>query len=124
MAASQGSDLAQSAVDVGQIKFIASEVRGDNKAMMQTLDTLRSQLGEAVIVLAQVQNDKVGMVVGVSKELAKQLPAPEVMAAASPLVGAKGGGRPDLARAGGGDKPDGLSAAFEAAQDYVRAQLG
>lgn len=123
LAASQGSDLAGEAVDINGVKFLASTVQGDNKAMMQTLDTLRSQLGEAVIVLAQVENGKVGLVVGVAKSLTERVQAPEVMAVVGPEVGAKGGGRPDMARAGGGDNPDGLAQAFAAAQAYVSGQL-
>jgi len=123
LAASQGSDLASTAVDLNGVKFLASTVQGDNKAMMQTLDTLRSQLGEAVIVLAQVEGGRVGLVVGVAKSLTERLKAPEIMNVVGPAVGAKGGGRPDMARAGGGDNPDGLDAAFAAAQEFVSAQL-
>jgi len=123
LAASKGTDLAAGAVDIGGVKFLAAEVQGDNKAMMQTLDSLRAQLGEAVIVLAQVHNDKVGMVVGVGKTVVQRLQAPEVLAAIGPLVGAKGGGRADLARAGGGDNPAGLEEAFAAAQTFVQQHL-
>ncbi len=123
IAASQGTDLAANAVDIGGVKFLASEVEGDNKAMMQTLDTLRSQLDECVVVLAQVSGGKVGAVVGVSKALSKQISAPDVMAIVGPLLGAKGGGRADLARAGGGDNPAGLVSAFAAAQAFVTEKL-
>jgi len=123
LAASKGTDLAAGAIDVGDVKFLAAQVQGDNKAMMQTLDSLRSQLGDAVIVLAQVSNDKVGMVVGVGKSVVQRIQAPDVLAAIGPLVGAKGGGRADLARAGGGDNPAGLEEAFAAAQTFVRQHL-
>ncbi len=123
LAASQSSDLASQAIDISGVKFLTSSVQGDNKAMMQTLDTLRSQLGDAVIVLAQVDGGKVGLVVGVGKDLTDRIKAPELMQVIGPLVGAKGGGRPDMARAGGGDNPDGLAQAFSAAQDFVSSQL-
>ena len=123
LAAVKGTDLAATAINVGDVKFLAAEVQGDNKAMMQTLDSLRSQLGDAVIVLAQVHNDKVGIVVGVGKSIIQRLQAPEVLAAIGPLVGAKGGGREDLARAGGGDNPAGLEKAFAAAQTFVQQRL-
>ena len=123
LAASQGSDLAASAVDINGVKFLASQVQGDSKAMMQTLDTLRSQLGDSIIVLAQVEAGKIGLVVGVAKNLTGQVKAPEIMAVVGPAVGAKGGGRPDMARAGGGDNPDGLAQAFQAAEEFVRGQL-
>lgn len=124
MAASQGSDLASQSVDINGVNFLASEVEGDNKAMMQTLDTLRSQLGECVVVLAQVNAGKVGAVVGVSKKVVDKVSAPDIMATFGPLVGAKGGGRPDLARAGGGDNPSGLADAFAAAERFVAQRLG
>ena len=119
LAASQGGDLAQQAQDIGGIKFVAATVPGDNKAMMQTLDSLRSQFDQAVIVLASVQDDRVGMVVSVSKPLTETLQAPQLLAQLGPSVGVKGGGRPDMARAGGGDKPEGLQAAFDAARSAV-----
>ena len=119
LSASQGADLAGQAIDIFSTKFLAVEVEGDNKAMLQTLDSLRSQLGESVIVLANISNGKVGLVVGVSKGLVKTVSAPAVMAVVGPHVGAKGGGRPDLARAGGGDNPGGLTNAFSAAQECV-----
>ena len=123
LAASQGGDLAAQAIDIDGVKFLASEVEGDNKAMMQTLDTLRSQLGEAVIVLAQSDQGKVSLVVGVSKSLTDKIQAPDIMAVAGPEVGAKGGGRADMARAGGGTDPAGLPKAFEAARTVVMQRL-
>lgn len=123
LAAAQGSDLAEKVTLIGDVKFLASVVDGDNKAMMQTLDTLRSQLGDAVIVLAQEEKGRVSLAVGVAKSLIEQVKAPEIMAVAGPEVGAKGGGRPDLARAGGGSNPQGMQAAFDAAQAYVAKVL-
>jgi len=124
IAADQGSSLAQGTLEIGGVKFVASEVQGDNKALMQTLDNLRSQLDSSIVVLAQVENGKVGLVVGVSKDLTERIKAPEVLDVVGPLVGAKGGGRPDLARAGGGDNPQSLEQAFSAAREFVEARLG
>ncbi len=123
LAASQGSDLAQAVEDIAGVSFIAAEVGGDNKAMMQTLDTLRSQFASSVIVLATLDGGRVGLVVGVSKDLNEKIKAPDIMAVVGPNVGAKGGGRPDLARAGGGDNPQGLADAFAAAREYVASTL-
>lgn len=119
LAASQGGDLLSQVVDIDGVSFLAASVAGDNKAMMQTLDSLRSQLDNSVVVLAQTQGDKVGMVVAVSKSLSERIAAPDVLNHIGALVGVKGGGRPDLARAGGGDNPAGLDDAFAAAQQYV-----
>ena len=124
IAASKSSDLGSQVEDVNGVDFIAVHVEGDNKAMMQTLDTLRSQLSaDSVIVLAQVASGKVGMVVSVSKSITEKIKAPELLSALAGQVGAKGGGRPDLARAGGGTNPDGVKQALADAQIWVRDRL-
>ena len=124
IAASKSSDLGGQVERVNGVDFIAAHVEGDNKAMMQTLDTLRSQLSEdSVIVLAQVASGKVGMVVSVSKSITEKIKAPELLSAIAAQVGAKGGGRPDLARAGGGTNPDGVMQALADAQIWVRDRL-
>ena len=124
IAASKSSDLGSEVEQINGVDFIAAHVDGDNKAMMQTLDTLRSQLSaDSVIVLAQVAGGKVGMVVSVSKSITEKIQAPELLSAVAEHVGAKGGGRPDLARAGGGTNPDGVKQALADAQVWVRDRL-
>ena len=124
IAASKSSDLGGQVERVNGVDFIAAHVEGDNKAMMQTLDTLRSQLSEdSVIVLAQVASGKVGLVVSVSKSITEKIKAPELLSAIAAQVGAKGGGRPDLARAGGGTNPDGVMQALADAHIWVRDRL-
>ncbi len=124
LAASRGSDLAGRAVDVAGIKVLAAEIDGDGKTLMQTLDTLKSSLGPAVIVLGHVAGGKVSLVAGVSKDLTDRIQAPELINVVGARVGAKGGGRPDMARAGGGSKPEALAGALEDVPDWVRGQLG
>jgi len=97
---------------------------GDGKAMMQTLDTLRSQISDGIIVLACVDSDKVSLVVGVGKGLTDRVKAPDILAVMGPLVGAKGGGRPDMARAGGGKIPSGIDQALVAARNLVSQIFG
>lgn len=124
IAASKSSDLGSQVEQINGIDFIAAQVEGDNKAMMQTLDTLRSQLSEdSVIVLAQVVGGKVGMVVSVSKSLVEKVKAPDLLAAVAELVGARGGGRPELARAGGGTNPDGVTQALADSQAWLQERL-
>ena len=124
IAASKSSDLGSEVEQINGVDFIAAHVDGDNKAMMQTLDTLRSQLSaDSVIVLAQVAGGKVGMVVSVSKSITEKIQAPQLLSAVAEHVGAKGGGRPDLARAGGGTNPDGVKQALADAQVWVRDRL-
>ena len=124
IAASKSSDLGSEVEQINGVDFIAAHVDGDSKAMMQTLDTLRSQMSaDSVIVLAQVDGGKVGMVVSVSKSITEKIKAPELLSAVAEQVGAKGGGRPDLARAGGGTNPDGVTQALADAQAWVRGRL-
>ncbi|NOX49693.1 MAG: alanine--tRNA ligase [Gammaproteobacteria bacterium] len=123
IAQSQGSGLLDEAVVVDGVHLLVAKVDGDNKAMMQTLDTLKSQLSSAVIVLAQESGGRVGMVVSVSKDVTQRITAPDLLEKIGPAVGAKGGGRADLARAGGGDNPAGIPEALATAGSFVRSML-
>ena len=90
LAANKSSDLGSQVKDIHGVHFLAAQVEGDNKSMMQTLDTVRSQLpGDGVVVLAVVDNGKVALVAAVSKGLAERISAAELMQAIAPLVGAK-----------------------------------
>ena len=119
LASGEGSDLASSAQEIEGIQVVAAEVQGDAKGMMQTLDMLRSKLGSAVIVLGQVVGGKVSLVAGVSRDLTDKISAPELVNEIGGMVGAKGGGRPDMARAGGGSRPQDLSQALERVASWV-----
>ena len=123
LATNQSADLAGGALDINGVSFLAANVDGDGKAMMQTLDTLKSQLDEFVLVLAQANGGKVNMVVAVSNSLTDKLAAGDLLSSAGALAGVKGGGRPDLARGGGGDNPAGLADAFAQAEAMVRERL-
>ncbi|MEQ8991586.1 MAG: DHHA1 domain-containing protein, partial [Pseudomonadales bacterium] len=119
-----GVDLAGRAVDVDGVKVLAATVDGDPKALMQTLDSLKSKLGSAVIVLGNVADGRVSLIAGVSNDLTDRVKAPDLIALVGPDVGAKGGGRPDMARAGGGDKPDALASALEKVPAWVAQRFG
>ncbi|NCF32015.1 MAG: alanine--tRNA ligase, partial [Proteobacteria bacterium] len=124
MAVAQSSDLSESMMDINGVVFLAAKIDADSKTVMQTLDTLRSKApNNSVFVLANVQGGKVGLVVAVSKDLNPGLSAPELLNAVGSLVGAKGGGRPDLARAGGGDNPAGIDALLEQSKSWVVEHL-
>ena len=123
-AASQGSDLASQAVDVEGVKVLVARVEGDPKSLLQTLDSLKSRLGSTVVVLGNVSDGKVNLIAGVSKDLTDRVNAPELISLVGPRVGAKGGGRPDMARAGGGDKPDALDEALSGVRPWVAERLG
>ena len=123
LAREQGGDLAQSAVEVGGVKVVAAEVQGDRQALMKTLDSLRSKLDPGVVLLAQTSGGKVNLVAAVAKELSGKLPAPALINAVGTLVGAKGGGRPELARAGGGEQVEKLPQALDGVAAWVRERL-
>ena len=123
LASTQGADLASQAVDVAGVKVLAATVDGDPKNLPQTLDSLKSKLGSAVIVLGNVSDGKVSLIAGVSKDLVDRVSAPELLGLVGPEVGAKGGGRPDMARAGGGDNPAGLTKALAKIQGWVAQRI-
>jgi alanyl-tRNA synthetase len=124
LASSQGADLAERAVDVDGVKVLAAAVEGDPRSLLSTLDSLKSKLGSAVIVLGNVSDGKVSLIAGVTKDLTDRVAAPDLIALVGPHVGAKGGGRPDMARAGGGDNPDALTGALEQVPAWVAQRFG
>ncbi|WP_295392755.1 alanine--tRNA ligase [uncultured Thiodictyon sp.] len=123
LASTKGKDLASQAVDVGGVKVLAARIDGvDPKALRDTLDQLKDSLGSAVVLLAAVADGKVSLVAGVTKDLTARLPAGDLIREAAALVGGKGGGRPDMAQAGG-NEPDRLPAALAFVEGWVRQGL-
>ena len=124
LASSAGSDLAAQAQEINGIKVLAAKLEGaDVKTLRDTLDQLKNKLGSAAVVLAAVQDGKVSLVAGVTKEQTKQIKAGELVNVVAQQVGGKGGGRPDMAQAGG-TNPAALDAALASVPDWVRSQLG
>ena len=121
LATSQGADLAARAVDVNGINVLAAAVEGDPKSLPATMDNLRDRLGNAVVVLAH-RGPKVRLVTGVSKNVTDRVSASDVIRFVGGQVGAKGGGRADMAQAGGGDRPERLAEALGAVADWVRGR--
>jgi alanyl-tRNA synthetase len=98
------ADAVAEAVEVKGVRLLARRVDGVDKAQMRELvDQLRGRLGSGVVVLGAAAEGKVTLIVGVTKDLTGRLQAGKVVAALAPLVGGRGGGRPDLAEAGGAD---------------------
>ena len=123
-ATSAVADAAASAVEIKGVMVLAQRVDGLDRGQMRTLvDTLRSRLGSGVVVLGSAEDGKVALVVGVTKDLTGRAPAGKVVAAVAKLVGGAGGGRPDLAEAGGKDAAA-LPAALAAAPGIVGELLG
>ena len=124
-AQSRGFDLASDAVDVNGVRVLGAEVEGDSKTVLATLDRLKEKLGTAVIVLAQVNAGRVNLTVGVTKNLTHRFTAGDVIRFVGTQVGARGGGgRPDMARGGGGDRPEALPTALASVRMWVQERVG
>jgi alanyl-tRNA synthetase len=118
------ADAAGSAVEVRGVKVLAQRVDALDKSQMRNLvDELRGKLGSGVVVLGAAAEGKVSLIVGVSKDLTGRVQAGKIVGAIAAKVGGKGGGRPDLAEAGGSDVA-GLDAALASAAEVVGALLG
>jgi alanyl-tRNA synthetase len=123
LASSAGSDLASQAEEVGGIKVLAARLDGaDPKSLRDTVDQLKNKLGSAAVVLAAVNGDKVSLVAGVTKDQTGQIKAGELVNEVARQVGGKGGGRPDMAQAGGND-PSGLDQALSGVRDWVESRV-
>ena len=123
VAASRGDDLAAQAVDVDGLKVLAAKIDGaDPKALRGTVDRLKSRLGSAAVVLATVKAEKVALVAGVTGDYTDRIEAGTLANHVARQVGGRGGGRPDLAQAGGND-PSRLDQAIRSVQGWVREQL-
>ncbi|MCH8497391.1 MAG: alanine--tRNA ligase [Marinobacter sp.] len=104
LASAAGSDLAGSAVEVNGLKVVAAELPGaDRKTLMDTADQLKNKLGSGVVVLATVEDGKVTLVAGVTKDATARVKAGDLMRQLASEVDGKGGGRPDMAQGGGND---------------------
>jgi len=104
LASSEGEDLAAQAVEVKGVKVLAASLDGaDAKTLRETLDKLKSKLKSAAIVLGSTEGGKVSLVAGVTADLTARLKAGELVNYVAQQVGGKGGGRPDMAQAGGTD---------------------
>ena len=123
-ASASTADAAASAVEVKGVKLLAQRVDALDKNQMRTLvDSLRGKLGSGVVVLGAAVDGKVSLIVGVTKDLTGKLQAGKIVGQLAAKVGGKGGGRPDLAEAGGSDV-EALDAALQSAAVVVGDLLG
>jgi len=124
LASQAGSDLVSQAIEVNGLKLLAAKLDGvDNKTLRETVDQLKQKLGSAAVVLATVEEGKVKIVAGVSKDQTKRLKAGDLVNQVAQQVGGRGGGRPDMAQAGGSE-PDNLDQALASVAGWVEQQLG
>ena len=123
LASSQGSDLSGQAREVDGIKVLAARLEGaDAKSLRDTVDQLKNKLGAAAVILGAVTDGKVALVAGVTKAETKCIKAGELVNHVASQIGGRGGGRPDMAQAGG-SQPENLEAALASVADWVKQQI-
>ncbi|MCB1761271.1 MAG: alanine--tRNA ligase [Gammaproteobacteria bacterium] len=123
LAAAAGSDLAAAALQIGSVKLLTAALDGvDPKSLRETMDKLKDKLGSAIIVLATASGDKVSLVAGVTKDQTQAVKAGDLVKFVAEQVGGRGGGRPDMAQAGGND-PTALPAALASVEGWVKERL-
>ena len=123
LASSAGDDLGSQAEKIGDHNLLVSRLEGFNsKALRDTVDQLKNKLGSSVIVLANVDGDKVSLVAGVSKDLTDRVKAGELVNMVAQQVGGKGGGRPDMAMAGGSDA-GAVGTALDSVKPWLEGKL-
>ncbi len=123
MASSQGDDLAGKAVEVQGMKVLSARIEGaDVPALRNMMDKLKDRLKTAAIVLASVNGEKVSLIAGVTADSTKRIKAGELVNFVAGQVGGKGGGRPDMAQAGG-SKPEALAGALDSVKGWVEQKL-
>ena len=123
LASSQGNDLMVKAIDIAGVKVLSAELSGaDAKVLRDTLDQLRNKLKSCVLVLGSAQGEKVQLAAAVSSDLIAKVKAGELVNFVALQVGGKGGGKPDMAMAGG-TQPEHLAKALESVPEQVRKLL-
>ena len=123
LASQAGASLISQVKEIAGIKVLISQLDGaDNKALRGMVDELKNQMGSGIILLGNVADDKVGLIAGVTKDLTGQVKAGELVNFVAQQVGGKGGGRPDMAQAGGTDGAA-LPAALNAAEAWITEKL-
>lgn len=122
-AAEAGGDLLTTAVAMGGVNYLVAELPdADVNSLRDTVDQLKNKLGTSAVMLASVEDGKVRLIAGVSKDLTGRIKAGDWVNIAAQIVGGKGGGRPDMAQAGGPDSAR-LPEALEAARAWMKKQL-
>ena len=123
MASQAGSDLSAQAEEFNGVKVLAAKLDGaDSKALRDTMDQLKNKLGTAAIVLVSEDDGKVRVVAGVTKDKTSVIKAGDLVNIAAAEVGGRGGGRPDMAQAGG-NQPENIGKALDAARKWLQEQL-
>ncbi|MDN5938970.1 MAG: DHHA1 domain-containing protein, partial [Salinisphaera sp.] len=123
LASTLSDELAAQAADIGGVRVLAARLdAADRKALRETLDTLKSRLVTAVVVLGAVADGRVALIAGATSDVAERIPAGELVNFVAGQVGGRGGGRADMAQAGG-DQPQQLDAALASVLPHVEQAL-
>jgi len=123
LAAQAGSDLVSQAIDINGVKVLIADLDGvETKALRGMVDELKNKMGSAIIMLATANDGKVGLISGVTKDLIGKVKAGELVNMVAQQVGGKGGGRPDMAQAGG-SQPENISTALATVQAWLTEKL-
>jgi alanyl-tRNA synthetase len=123
LAGSKSTDLISQAIDIQGIKVLAAQLDGiDAKTARELIDQLKEKLITGIVLLATVEDQKVRLVAGATKNVTDRLSAGNLISHVATQLGGKGGGRPDMAQ-GGGENPDALQAALDGIPEWVRSQL-
>ena len=123
LAAQAGSDLISKAVEINGIKVLIADLDGaESKALRGMMDELKNKIGSGIILLGTASDGKVGLIAGVTKDLTGQVKAGDLVNSAAQHVGGKGGGRPDMAQAGG-SQPENLTLALDSAKAWLTDKI-
>jgi alanyl-tRNA synthetase len=123
MASQQGSDLTKQVTEIAGVKCLIANLEGaDPKSLRGMIDELKNKLGSVVIMLAAVNDDKVSLIAGVTKDLIGKVKAGDLVNHVASQVGGKGGGRPDMAQAGG-TQPENLDVALTSVTAFLNEKL-
>ena len=122
LASHAGNDLINNVIEINGIKVLSTRIdNADRKVLRDTLDQVKSKLGSGVVVLGTAEQEKVSLIAGVTQDLTKKIKAGELVNYVAKQVGGKGGGRPDMAQAGG-DNPAALDNALASVHDWIKEQ--
>jgi len=123
LASQAGSDLASQAIDINGVKTLITQLEGvEAKALRGMVDELKNKMGSGIIMLATANEGKVSLIAGVTKDLTGKVKAGELVNLVAQQVGGKGGGRPDMAQAGG-SQPENIASAIESVQPWLVEKL-
>jgi alanyl-tRNA synthetase len=123
IASNAGNDLLSQVYEIKGIKVLSSHLSGvESKSLRPMVDDLKNQIGSVIVLLGVSENDKVSLIAGVTKDLTNKIKAGELVNFVALQVGGKGGGRPDMAQAGG-TQPENLDSAIASVSAWIEAKL-